>query len=541
MQSGNSGSSSSLKHSYLAKLTFLAGLGGFLFGYDTGVISGALPFMEDDILVEYKTDIKKLHEIKESIVSVALLGAVGGSSLGGYVSDKFGRKKVLEVGDAFFIFGAIVMAFSQNVPSIMIGRLLVGVGVGLASVTVPVYIAECSPASKRAMLVTANVLMITVGQFIAYVMNYFFTFVPGTWRWMLGVAALPSLIQVIGLSGLPESPNWLNSKGKKLEGDSAASLLGISEEYSKDKSLPSTDQKFRISDLMQPEVRYELSIGVGLQIYQQFCGINTVMYYTPTILQMAGFIDRRQALLASLLPVLINSLGSVIGMWLIDRVGRRNLLLPSAVAVSFSLFLLGYSFDSFGSISSNLPSEYEHADLCQATTCQECLKVGCVFCLHGDPTIGLCMDRAASISDNEICSGSGGSLVTEQCPTSNQASIFLFVVLYLAAFSPGLGPVPWAVNSEIYPLEIRGVGNGIAATANWMANFFVSQVFLSLVDLIGPSGFFWLCSMFAFFGALGVYFFLPETKGMTLDEVQKLFKKKAYKHNNGYSRTSTGA
>eukprot|EP00803_Ostreobium_quekettii_P002079 evm.model.scf_1192EXC.3 EVM.evm.TU.scf_1192EXC.3 scf_1192EXC:17122-23279(+) len=199
---------------FIGVLTFFSAIGGFLFGYDTGVISGALPFIRDDLLTGYQDDRQLQNFMLELIVSIAIVGAGIGSALGGWLSDRIGRKKALLLGDLHFIVGALAMGGAQNVSS-----LIVGIGIGLASAAVPVYIAECCPGAVRATLVTVNIAMVTGGQFVAYLLDYMFTFVPGTWRWMLGMAAVPAVVQMVGLLALlPESPRWLISRGRLREG-----------------------------------------------------------------------------------------------------------------------------------------------------------------------------------------------------------------------------------------------------------------------------------------------------------------------------------
>jgi SP family myo-inositol transporter-like MFS transporter 13 len=209
-------------------LAIVSSVGGLLFGFDTGVISGSMPYLRDDaVLQQYAESPSKLAFAQESIVSAAIVAAAAGSAAGGWVGDAAGRRTALLIADVLFAVGSACMAAAAGVPALLVGRALVGLGVGLASVNAPVYIAECAPPRVRATLVTLNVVAITSGQFLAYASNYAFSFVPGTWRWMLGVAALPAVAQFIGLSFLPESPSWLSSRGRATDARRAALSLRL--------------------------------------------------------------------------------------------------------------------------------------------------------------------------------------------------------------------------------------------------------------------------------------------------------------------------
>ncbi|KAL2921039.1 Inositol transporter 1, partial [Bienertia sinuspersici] len=353
-------------NNYVLGLTFVAGIGGLLFGYDTGVISGALLYIKDDF-----EEVKNSNFLQETIVSMAQVGAIIGAAFGGWINDAFGRKKATLLADLVFAAGSVVMALAPDPYILIFGRFLVGLGVGVASVTAPVYIAEASPTEVRGGLVSTNVLMITGGQFLSYLVNLAFTQVPGTWRWMLGVSAVPAVIQFFAMLFLPESPRWLYLKGEKSK--AVAVLSKIYDPFRLEDEVENladaveeelTRKKASLWDVFgNKERRLAFLVGGGLQ---QFVGINTVMYYSPTIVQMAGFRSNQLAPLLSLIVAALNAAGTAVGIYLIDRMG-----LHWALAV-----------------------------------------------------VGL--------------------------------------ALYIAFFSPGMGPVPWTVNSEIYPEAYRGIcgGNG---------------------------------------------------------------------------------
>ncbi|KRG93065.1 hypothetical protein GLYMA_20G246300v4 [Glycine max] len=425
------------KNPYILGLTAVAGIGGMLFGYDTG----------------------------------AIVGAAGG----GWMNDAYGRKKATLIADVIFIMGAIGMAAAPDPYLLILGRFLVGMGVGVASVTSPVYIAEASPSEIRGSLVSTNVLMITAGQFLSYIVNLAFTRVPGTWRWMLGVSAVPAIVQFLLMLFLPESPRWLFIKNRKNE---AVHVLSNIYDFARledevDFLTTQSDQErqrrnsIKFGDVFKSkEIKLALLVGAGLQAFQQFTGINTVMYYSPTIVQMAGFNSNELALLLSLVVAGMNAVGTILGIYLIDHAGRKMLALSSLGGVFASLVVLSVSF----------------------------------------------LNQSSS---NELY----GWLAV------------LGLVLYIAFFSPGMGPVPWTVNSEIYPEEYRGICGGMSATVCWVSNLIVSQSFLSIAEAIGIGSTFLILAAISVLAFLFVLLYVPETKGLTFDEVELIWKERAWGNN----------
>ncbi|KAL5076024.1 hypothetical protein RYX36_015008 [Vicia faba] len=431
------------KNPYTLGVTAAAGIGGLLFGYDTGVISGALLYIKDDF-----DDVRKSSFLQETIVSMALVGAIVGAA-------------------------TVVMAAAPDAYVLIFGRLLVGVGVGITSVTAPVYIAESSPSEIRGSLVSTYVLMITGGQFLSYLINLAFSQVTGTWRWMLGVAGLPAIIQFSVMLFLPESPRWLFLKNRKEEAisvlfniytyerleDEVNYLTDVSEqEIYKRKNI-------RYMDVFRSkEIRIAFFVGGGLQAFLQFTGIGIVMNYTATIIQMAGFNSNQLAILLSLIVAGVNATGTVIGISLIDHVGRRKLALSSLSGATMGLAILSTGSYLHSSDSSNR--------------------------IYGwIAIIGLAM--------------------------------------YILFFTPGMGLVPWTVNSEIYPEEFRGVCGGMSATVNWICSVIMSESFLSVSDSVGLGGSFMILGVICVVAFFFVLFFVPETKGLTFEEVSLIWKKRA--------------
>lgn len=536
------------RNPYVLRLAFSAGIGGLLFGYDTGVISGALLYIRDDF-----PSVDKKTWLQESIVSTAVAGAIIGAAIGGWMNDRFGRKTTILVADFLFFAGAVIMASAPNPALLIVGRVFVGLGVGMASMTSPLYISEASPARIRGALVSTNGFLITGGQFLSYLINLAFTKAPGTWRWMLGVAALPALTQFILMLFLPESPRWLYRKRMEEEAEAIlrkiypaneveGEVQALKESVEAEIQAEGSSEKINLIKLLKTKtVRRGLLAGVGLQVFQQFVGINTVMYYSPTIVQLAGFASNQTALALSLVTSGLNALGSIVSIYFIDRTGRKKLLIISLCGVVLSLGVLSAVFHETTSHSPSISrQETAHfaAYSCPAYQsasatgwdCMKCLKASspdCGFCAAAADKLypGACLISNSTVKD--LCHGENRLWYTRGCPSRFGWLALIGLALYIIFFSPGMGTVPWIVNSEIYPLRFRGVCGGIAATANWISNLIVAQSFLSLTDAIGAS---WTFLIFGVISVIALFFVLicvPETKGLPIEEVEKMLEHRA--------------
>lgn len=539
----------SWKNPYVLRLAFSAGIGGLLFGYDTGVISGALLYIRDDFKA-----VDKKTVLQESIVSMAVGGAIIGAAIGGWMNDRFGRRTAILVADFLFFVGAVIMAAAPNPATLIIGRVFVGLGVGMASMTSPLYISEASPAKIRGALVSTNGFLITGGQFLSYLINLAFTRAPGTWRWMLGVAGIPALLQFILMLLLPESPRWLYRKGREEEAQAIlrkiypaheveTEIRDLKESVDKEIEEEGSSEKINLVKLLKTRtVRRGLIAGVGLQVFQQFVGINTVMYYSPTIVQLAGFASNRTALLLSLVTSGLNAAGSIVSIYFIDRTGRKKLLVISLSGVILSLGVLSAVFHETTSHSpmvsavetshfSNLTCpDYSSAATAGSWDCMKCLKASsphCGFCASGSNKLfpGACLISNDTVKD--LCHDESREWYTRGCPSKFGWLALVGLALYIIFFSPGMGTVPWIVNSEIYPLRFRGVCGGIAATANWISNLIVAQSFLSLTQAIGTSWTFLIFGVISVVALLFVLIYVPETKGLPIEEIEKMLELRA--------------
>lgn len=433
-----------------------AGLGGLLFGYDTGVISGAELFLRKDFTLS--------SFALEVIVSGVLVGAAIGALGGGRLADLYGRRRLLIATAVIFAIGAVVCASASSPTVLIIGRIIVGLGIGLSSGTVPVYISEVSPPAARGWTVSIFQLAITVGILLAYVVDYAFAAIQG-WRWMLGLAVVPAAIFAIGMILLPESPRWLVKNGHR---EAARKVLGRirtaagadAELKDIEASIQHSEERGRLSDLLNPSLRAALVVGIGLAILQQITGINTVIYYAPLIIQSAGIPSASGAILATAGIGVVNVLMTIVSMWLIDRAGRRPLLLTGIAGMIVTLFALGYAF---------------HAPM------------------HG------------------------GSLATVAV---------ICMMLYVASFAISLGPIFWLLIAEIYPTTVRSSAEGLSATFNWGSNLLVSLTFLTLLEAMGASRTFWLYGVFAIGAWIFSYYLVPETKGRTLEQIEEFWRER---------------
>lgn len=430
----------------------LIAFGGFLFGFDTGVVSGALLFV--------KTDFALNSFEQGTVVSVLLLGAIAGALGVRRAADRLGRKKTLGLEGLVFLLGTAIAVLSTGYWSLIAARLVLGLAVGAASATTPIYLSEIAPKEIRGRLLTLNQLLITIGILTAYTINLVFAD-SENWRAMFAVGAVPALVMIAASLWLvPESPEWLMvngraDKARKLIASvtneaTADRLVAQRERHHKEASAEEAGEQPRRGwrTLLAPHVRPALIVGLGLAALQQFGGINTIIYYAPTIIQQTG-LSASNSIFYSIAIGIINLVMAVVAVRLVDRAGRRQLLLFSLLGMAVTLVLLGFSF------------------------------------------------------------------IAEW----NSALMLLFMVLYIAAYGIGMGPIFWALIGEIFPSDAHAGGSSASTAVNWTSNFVVSLVFLTVINAIGQGQTFWI---FAFICVVGLVFvgrFVPETKERSFDQV----------------------
>ncbi|XP_038069669.1 proton myo-inositol cotransporter-like [Patiria miniata] len=531
-------------------LVAFAALGGFLFGYDTGVVSGAM------ILLRQEFNLNTLWQ--ELVVSVTIAAAAVAALFGGKLNDVFGRKPVILLASAIFTTGAVVMSISQSKEILLVGRIIVGLGVGLASMTVPMYIAEAAPAHLRGRLVTINNLFITGGQFVASVIDGSLSYWPWGWRLMLGLGAVPSAIQLIGFIFLPESPRWLilhdrPQKAKKvltlIYGKGSPEVGSQLEKISKSVLEQREEQQAMkgsnwviLRILQTPPVLKAVIVGCSLQMFQQLAGINTVMYYSATIIRMSGVKDNSTVIWLAAVVGFVNFLFTFVGVYLVDRLGRRILTLGSLSGVTFSHMFLGIGFLLMAINAPPVTVHNPQAGQCGTySNCERCiLQEECGFCFDvnrtGSVVNGSCLpinESSTGYSNVGRCSAAEGFVdgsgeldwSEEYCPTKFGIMALVGLIVYLMFFAPGMGPMPWTINSEIYPQWARSTGNALSSTTNWLFNLLISMTFLSLAETITRQGTFFMYAGISLAGVLFLYCLLPETKGRPLEEVINLFSK----------------
>ncbi|AJI75146.1 MFS transporter, sugar porter family protein [Francisella philomiragia subsp. philomiragia ATCC 25015] len=323
---------------YVTIIVAVAAIGGLLFGFDTSIIAGATPFIQKDFLAS--------HWQLEMVVSFCVLGAFFGALASGYFTDKFGRKRVMIATSLLFIIGTLIASLAPDIATLVIGRFMLGAAIGVASYAVPLFIAEVAPASKRGSLVLWNGAFLTGGQVIAFIVDYCLTS-SGSWRIMIATGLVPAIMLFIGMCFMPYSPKWLFSKGRKHEArETLAKIRETQQDVSKEllaiQNNLQTTTKLKFSAIFNKKVRPVLYIGLALGIFQQFFGINTVMYYGPYIMENIGFDGNEMQMLMTLSLGLVNFIATIITIIFIDKLGRRKFLLIGSAMAALSLFSMIY-------------------------------------------------------------------------------------------------------------------------------------------------------------------------------------------------------
>ena len=434
---------------YLLTISLVTALGGLLFGFDISVISGTIPFLQE---------VFNLNEaMKGWVVSSALIGCIIGASFAGRLGDKFGRKKVLLVTSFLFAVSAIGSGVANSIPTFVLYRILGGLAVGGASVLAPMYIAEVSPAHVRGRMVSINQLTIVIGISLAYYSNYFLLQIgENAWRWMFAAGALPALFFFFALFIVPESPRWLVARNRENDAKQVLTKVAGTDfanfELSEIKaSLVGNEKRGTLKLLFKKKYSFILFLGIFLAVFQQWSGINVIFFYAPDIFAKANLgVDA--ALFQTTLIGLMNIVFTILAMRVIDKIGRKLLMLIGAAGMAICYVVIGFLFST---------------------------------------------------------------------GRTEDWLLLTFIIITPAFFAFGLGPTVWVVLSEIFPNKIRGAAMSVATFSLWVACYLLTLTFPVFVELFNASNTFWLYAVICIIGFLVILKYLPETKGISLEQLEK--------------------
>jgi MFS transporter, SP family, arabinose:H+ symporter len=436
-------------NTFLILASVVAALGGLLFGFDTAVISGTTPFIQPYF---------HLNDVGLGwTVSSLLIGCIVGVTLSGKPGDLFGRRNTLRVAALVFLVSAVGSALAAKLWIFVTFRFFGGIAVGTVSMLSPMYISEIAPGPRRGALVSLNQLAIVIGILIAFFSNYLLVGSgPDNWRWMLSVMGLPALFFFVALLFVPESPRWLVQKGKANEAFDILRRINGSEKAAAEladieKSI-SSEEMGTYHEVFSKGMRPLLLIGILLAVFSQLSGINSIMYYAPIIFQKMGT-GTSSALMQTIAVGAVNLTFTLVSLRLIDRWGRKPLLIVGAIGMVVSLSVMAGAFFT------------EHF---------------------------------------------GGYL------------ILTFILIFIASFAMSIGPVSWVVIAEIFPNKLRSKAMSVAIVSLWTTTFLVSLTFPVILDRLGGGAAFSLFGFMCLLLLFYVIFKLPETKGKSLEELERI-------------------
>ncbi|MBV8871106.1 sugar porter family MFS transporter [Phytobacter diazotrophicus] len=430
---------------------FLAALAGLLFGLDIGVIAGALPFITNDFKID--------SHVQEWVVSSMMFGAAVGAVGSGWMSWKLGRKKSLMIGAILFVIGSLCSAVAPNVEVLIISRIILGLAVGIASYTAPLYLSEIAPEKIRGSMISMYQLMITIGILGAYLSDTAFSY-SGAWRWMLGVIVIPAILLLIGVFFLPDSPRWYAAKRRFHDAERV--LLRL-----RDTSAEAKNELDEIRESLQVKqtgwalfkennnFRRAVFLGVLLQVMQQFTGMNVIMYYAPKIFELAGYSNTTQQMWGTVIVGLTNVLATFIAIGVVDRWGRKPTLVLGFLVMAVGMGILGTM-------------------------------------LH----LGIHSQGA-------------------------QYFAVAMLLMFIVGFAMSAGPVIWVLCSEIQPLKGRDFGITCSTATNWIANMIVGATFLTMLDSLGNANTFWVYGGLNVLFIILTLWLVPETKHISLEHIER--------------------
>lgn len=434
---------------FILRISSIAALGGVLYGYDMGIIAAAAIFVKRSFALSTVAE--------EWVVSIVLIGAMTGAIVGGAVADRIGRRATLVWAAGIFIVGSLLAPLAMNVAVLILARAIIGLGIGFTSVTAPVYVSELAPPESRGMLIGFYQFALTIGIALADLVGYLLAR-QEAWRWMFGLAVVPTVLFLAVILTVPESPRWLFAHGRQKDAEtvlfSYANSARVHELLSDIQEGLKTPVEQKWSALWSPAVRGSLFVAVGMTVLQQVTGINTIIYYGPQIFALAGSASHSSAILATFAVAIVNVIGTVVGILLVDRVGRKPLLYVGVTGMTVALFALSFT-----------------------------------------------------LSHSAILGRSLGTVA------------ILCLMVYMACFAFSLGAIAWILVAEVFPLRVRGRGVAAATLGSGISNFIVSITFLSLIEAIGGAGTFAIYGALSIVTLLFVRFVVPETCGRELESI----------------------
>jgi len=510
-------------------IALVIAMGGFLMGFDASVISGVVKFIEPEF------NLSKL-ELGWAVASLSLTATLA-MMFAGPLSDRFGRRIILKYAALLYAISALLSAIAPSFIILVIARMIGGLGVGASLILAPMYIAELSPPDTRGKMVSFNQLNIVIGISVAFFTNYLIVHLAGSdaswveslkirennWRWMLGIELLPAVLYFFLLLIVPQSPRWLVMKGRYDEALKIMKSLGdeaiaekVINEIKENVLLDTTPKKKTpLKELFLPAMRLVLTIGLIVSVLQQITGINSVFFYAPMIFEQSG-IGTDASFIQAILVGITNVVFTIVAMALIDKLGRKPLLVIGVSSIAFFMFLLAFGFNQATytlteTSISKLPAEINTSQL--------------------SPLINKTFDSDTKFKD-EVTAIMGAE--TEKkfesdfitaAITMNPILILIGILGFVAAFAVSLGPVMWVLFSELFPNAIRGLAISFVGFINSAISFLVQLVFPWELATLGSTGTFLLYGIFAFVGLLLIIKLLPETKGKSLEELEAILVK----------------
>lgn len=438
------------KYTHLIVIAFCSALSGLLFGYDAGIISGALLFIKKSFFIS--------SSLEGWLVAMVPLGALLSSIISGEISDLFGRKKTLFLTALFFTIGSLMCAFAHSIEFLVIGRLLLGIAIGVGSSTSPVYTAEVADEKHRGWLVNLFVVFIQIGVFLSFVTSYLFSY-SGNWRLMIGLGVIPALILAIAVFSLPESPRWLILKNRSKEAlVILKTLFSDNEAKARVKDIQDIAIKDKVTFLKLFEDKRYLKvifIGAAVSFFTQTVGINAFNYYAPTIFQKTGFASPSMATFYTMFMGLMLVVSTISSLFFIDKIGRKKPLLIGTIGILVTLFVITFGF----------------------AFVKNPMTLGWIFLISA--------------------------------------------IVFMAFHGISIGPACFLIPSEVFPLRVRGLGMGISVAFNWGANVIVASLVPSVINSFGVAALFGGFFVITVIAWLVFYYYIPETKGTTLEQIER--------------------